>query len=96
MPFKSGAFRTALMLNMPILPISIEGAWELMRPSQLLPDFGTVRVKVHAAIETSGLDDSTEQVRELMQHARSRIAAGIDELQAQPSMPQPQSKLHEN
>ena len=96
MPFKSGAFRTALMLNMPILPVSIEGAWELMRPGQLLPDFGTVRVKVHAAIETSGLDNTNEQVRELMQQARSRIAAGIDELQAQPSLPQPQSKLHEN
>ncbi|MBU1187644.1 MAG: 1-acyl-sn-glycerol-3-phosphate acyltransferase [Gammaproteobacteria bacterium] len=94
MPFKSGAFRTALMLNMPILPVSIEGAWELMRPGQLLPAYGSVRLQIHPAIETAGLQDSAEQVRELMQLARSRIANGIQQLQRKSL--QQRSGLHEN
>jgi 1-acyl-sn-glycerol-3-phosphate acyltransferase len=96
MAFKSGAFRTALMLNMPILPVSIEGAWELMRPGQMLPGFGTVRIKIHPAIETAGLGDSSEQVRELLQQARLSIAGGIRELQTEHTMRQQQSGLHEN
>ncbi len=82
MPFKSGAFRTALMLQMPILPVSIEGAWELLRPGQILPGSGTVRLQVNPAIETAGLENSAEQARALMHRARTCIAAGIDELRA--------------
>ena len=95
MPFKSGAFRTALMLNMPILPVSIEGAWELMRPGQLLPAYGSVYLQIHPAIETVGLEDSAEQVRELMQQARSRIASGMQQLHRENRLQQ-QSSLHEN
>jgi len=96
MAFKSGAFRTALMLNMPILPVSIEGAWELMRPGQMLPGFGTVHIKIHPAIETAGLVDSSEQVRDLLQQARVCIAGGIQDLQTELTMRQQQSGLHEN
>jgi len=95
MPFKSGAFRTALMLNMPILPVSIEGAWELMRPGQLLPGFGSVRVQIHPAIETAGLDDGVEEVRNLTQLARTHVANGIQQLQRDNRL-QHRSGLHEN
>lgn len=87
MAFKSGAFRTALRLNMPILPVSIAGAWEMMRPGQRLPGFGTVQLQIHPAIETSGLADHSEQARELMLQARSSIAAGIAQLQSNRTQP---------
>ncbi|MDA3932925.1 MAG: lysophospholipid acyltransferase family protein [Gammaproteobacteria bacterium] len=96
MAFKSGAFRTALMLNMPILPVSIAGAWELLPPGQMLPNFGTVKLRIHAAMETADLDDNAEQARELMAVARMQIARGIEELERMRPAHSEQGRLNEN
>lgn len=54
-PFKSGAFRAALRANVPIVPVTISGARDLM-PPRGFPSLGWGRVTliIHPPIEVEG------------------------------------------
>ena len=53
-PFKSGAFRMAIENNIPIIPIVIENAWEILWDDghKLGSHPGTVNIQVFAPINT--------------------------------------------
>ncbi len=73
--FKKGAFRMALDLGWPLLPVSISGTRAVL-PSgtiDLMP--GRVRLSVHEPISIEGLDESG--LAELGQRAREVIASGL-------------------
>ena len=73
--FKKGAFYIAADLNLPILPVSISGAFERMPRSSFLIKPGTIRLCFHAAINVSGyLPDSTS---ELLKHTHDLIASEL-------------------
>lgn len=74
-PFKKGAFRFALDLGLPILPVTITGTRKILPPDSmdLLP--GHVKVIFHPAIETTSF--STEQLPELMARAKSAIQESL-------------------
>ena len=69
-PFKKGAFRLAMAAKVPIVPIVIENAGDVMAPRSLRVRPGTVRMVVHEPIPTDGwsledLDDRIAAVRQL-------------------------------
>jgi len=56
LPFKSGAFHAAVELGYPIVPIYIEGAYELCPGKSLIAHPGTLTVHFHKPVDTSGWD----------------------------------------
>ncbi len=79
LPFKRGAFRMALDLGLPILPLTVAGTRDVLPAgtSDLLP--GSVRFVIHPPVEVAGLAESDcatlcEQVREVI--GRGLTAAG--------------------
>ncbi len=69
-PFKSGAFQTAMDLGYPIVPIYIEGAFDLCPGKSLVTLPGTVTVHIYPPIDTShwnkkNLRKHIDEVREM-------------------------------
>lgn len=56
LPFKSGAFHAAVEMQYPIVPIYIEGAYELCPGKSLIARPGTVTVHFHKPLDTSDWD----------------------------------------
>ncbi len=56
LPFKTGAFHAAVEMGYPIVPIYIEGAYELCPGSSLIAYPGTINVHFHKMVDTSGWD----------------------------------------
>ncbi len=75
-PFKKGAFRLALDLGLPILPVTILGTDRVLpaRTFDLMP--GRATLVIHPAIPTDGCDP--EDLEALMARTRAVIAAGLE------------------
>ncbi len=75
LPFKKGAFKFALDLNLPILPVTIVGTEKVLPKGtiNLLP--GEVEMKIHEPISVEGYDDAGIDM--LMQEARQVIQSGF-------------------
>ncbi|MBN1882309.1 MAG: 1-acylglycerol-3-phosphate O-acyltransferase [Deltaproteobacteria bacterium] len=74
--FKKGAFRMALDLNIPVLPITILGTGMILPPKtrRLFP--GRAKLIIHPPIPIEDFD--TENTDELMDVTRAVIQVGID------------------
>jgi 1-acyl-sn-glycerol-3-phosphate acyltransferase len=62
--FKKGAFSVAAKLNVPVVPITLDGTGPLMpnqREGELYP--GRVRITVHPAIQSKDADALCDQSR---------------------------------
>ncbi len=69
-PFKKGAFRMAIDLNYPIVPIYISGAQHLNVEKSLVSNSGKVTAVIHPPVDTSDwkletLDDHIAYVRQM-------------------------------
>jgi 1-acyl-sn-glycerol-3-phosphate acyltransferase len=75
LPFKKGAFRTAIDQQLPLLPITLAGTRDILpaRTLRLFP--GKARMVIHPPIETTGMN--VEQVDELMQRTREVITTAL-------------------
>lgn len=74
--FKKGGFIMALEMGLPILPISVSGAREILpSKSMALRRGGRIDVMVHEPIDTSSY--SHETIEQLMGEVRRSIAAGL-------------------
>lgn len=73
--FKKGAFRIASDLKLPILPVTIDGAFEVMPRSSYIVKPGTIRVTFHPPI--SVLDFLPNKVPALIQTTHTIIASGL-------------------
>ncbi len=73
-PFKKGAFKMALDLGLPILPVTISGTREILPPdtADIFP--GRVRLIIHRPVSTQGFHEET--VGELMEKVREIIGKG--------------------
>ncbi|RLU02813.1 MAG: 1-acyl-sn-glycerol-3-phosphate acyltransferase [Ketobacter sp.] len=69
LPFKRGAFKLAKELDLPILPITINGSGKILPTKTLNLMPGTVELVIHEPIASTDLDE-----QELAQLARDRIA----------------------
>lgn len=76
LPFKMGAFKTAISQQMPVLPISIQGTHALMPSGTLLPKPGRAVIRIHPAISTSGMCKSDAALA--AEQAREHIRAGLE------------------
>ena len=74
LPFKKGAFRTALEQQLPVLPVTVVGTRDIL-PAKTLRFFpGRVRLVIHPAVESEGrtvggLDDLMAEVRDVIASA---------------------------
>jgi 1-acyl-sn-glycerol-3-phosphate acyltransferase len=75
--FKKGPFMMALQAEVPIVPITILGSFEVMRPTQFRLIPGTITVTFHPEIETRGLGLSSRE--SLLEETRKRISSALNE-----------------
>ena len=75
LPFRRGGFFLALDAGAPIVPVSIEGTFELMPRVSRRVRRGRVRIVFHEPIAPA--DFSPETMPELMERVRAAIASGL-------------------
>ncbi len=71
-PFKKGAFRIAIMMGLPVVPVTIHGTWEAWPPGSKLVYPHDAKVVIDEPIPTEGLDltdigDLRDQVRGIIE-----------------------------
>jgi 1-acyl-sn-glycerol-3-phosphate acyltransferase len=72
--FKSGAFRIAIKAGVPIVPVAIRGAFELLPKTSLAPMPGPIDVVIGEPIETTEYHDS---ITALIERTRRAIQSGL-------------------
>ena len=75
LPFKKGAFHTAIGQQIPILPVTVTGTREILPARSLNPFPGPATLHIHPAIETTGL--SLDEMENLRTKTREAIAAAL-------------------
>jgi 1-acyl-sn-glycerol-3-phosphate acyltransferase len=75
LPFKKGAFRTAVEQQLPVLPVTLISTREIMPPKSLKPFPGCVRMVIHPAIETDGMNPV--QMEDLMNRTKKTISSAL-------------------
>jgi 1-acyl-sn-glycerol-3-phosphate acyltransferase len=81
-PFRPGAFRIALQVDVPVVPVTIAGAWEAWPPHRRWPRPGRVRITYHPPVTREHLPaaaDRREQPALLAALVRERITAALPE-----------------
>lgn len=75
-PFKKGAFKFALQMGLPILPVSVSGTRDILPANtmDLLP--GKAKLTIHPPVAIENYTDET--VRDLITKVRESIATGLD------------------
>jgi 1-acyl-sn-glycerol-3-phosphate acyltransferase len=84
-PFRNGAFRLAVRLGVPIVPMSIVGAYEFFRTGSWLLHPRQITVHLFDTMETAGL--SMRGVEGLRDCVRETIAASLGESAAAADRP---------
>jgi len=74
--FKKGAFMMAVQTGMPILPVTCNGAFQIMPKSTLLFRPGHITVTIGDPIPTEGLTE--EDVPALIERTRDAVAKNLD------------------
>jgi 1-acyl-sn-glycerol-3-phosphate acyltransferase len=72
-PFKNGAFRLAIAMNLPIIPITINGCNELLPKGSILPSSAHITIHIHPKISPENLS-----AEELMTKVRNVIQEQLD------------------
>jgi len=71
-PFKKGAFRMAIATGLPVVPVTINGTWEVWPPGSKLFHRGDATVVIHEPIDTADMtvadiEGLRNQVREVVE-----------------------------
>lgn len=81
-PFKPGAFRLAVRANVPIVPVTINGAYQVWPPKQTLPRLrGKIVIYYHPPIPPAATNTEEAlkaRVQEVMAQTRTRIISTLD------------------
>ena len=77
-PFKKGAFHLALKAQVPIVPVTIQGSFERLRPNSIRITSGEVAVHFDEPVDTSRFSEST--VTDLRQALQEIIANNLERL----------------
>ncbi len=76
-PFRPGAFRLAVALNAPILPVSIHGGTASWPPGRLLPRPGNLRITYHPLLHSDRSLEPRQAAIELARRVRDLIAGAL-------------------
>ena len=74
--FKRGAFRIAIDLGLPILPVTIRGTRTILSPNTLRLFPGRAHLVIHEPVSTDDKDD--DSIRDLIDHVRDRVASALE------------------
>lgn len=74
--FKKGAFQMAFDLKLPIVPLTIEGSYDIMKRGSYLLNPGKMKLTIHAPISTQNL--KTEDMTKIMDEVREIIAKTLE------------------
>jgi 1-acyl-sn-glycerol-3-phosphate acyltransferase len=75
LPFKKGAFHMAIEAGVPVVPVSVDGAFDAMPPGSLRFKRVPMRVVLHDPIPTTGL--TAEDVDALADRVRAIVASEV-------------------
>lgn len=75
LPFKRGAFRLAIDLQLPVLPMSIMGTGHLLQTGTVRWRPGPVRLRIHPPIPANDL--GADRVTDLLKKTESVIRSGL-------------------
>jgi 1-acyl-sn-glycerol-3-phosphate acyltransferase len=73
--FKRGAFQIAIDMKLPIVPITINGSYDVMRVGSCIIRPGKMEMIIHKPIPTEDLTD--KDIPALVQHTRDVIYSGL-------------------
>lgn len=75
--FKKGAFQTALSLKLPIVPITIDGAYNILPINSIMMNHSNISLTFHDPIPTEGL--TNDDLPMLMEKVRDTIKSSLKE-----------------
>jgi 1-acyl-sn-glycerol-3-phosphate acyltransferase len=75
LPFKKGAFRTAIEQQLPVLPVTVVGTREVLPNQTITPFPGKAKLVVHPCLETEGMEIS--HIDGLMDASRRAIESAM-------------------
>lgn len=61
-PFRKGAFQLSMEFKLPVVPVTIDGAFDVMPRTALFPHWGTIRLTIHPAIEAPADEADRQRV----------------------------------
>ncbi len=78
LPFKKGVFILAIQSGLPIVPVSIQGAFEVFPRKTFAYVDGSITVRIHPPVSTSGytLETKTELIERVKQAIESGVKGG--------------------
>lgn len=74
--FRRGAFKLATEFSLPVVPITIDGAYRVMPRGAVLPRPGKIRLTIHHPIEASA-DTGRHELAELLEKSQEAIALAL-------------------
>ena len=74
-PFRRGAFFLAVNSQIPVIPVSISGSYELMPKGSFSTKKGRIKVVFHPEVSTLGLNK--DDIPDLMEKIQSLIISGL-------------------
>jgi 1-acyl-sn-glycerol-3-phosphate acyltransferase len=75
--FKPGAFRLAVSLGVPVLPVTIAGADRAWPPGKLLPRPGRITITYHPALHADPALDARDAARDLADRTHAAILSAM-------------------
>jgi 1-acyl-sn-glycerol-3-phosphate acyltransferase len=75
--FKPGAFRLAVSLGVPVLPVTITGADRAWPPGKLLPRPGRITITYHPALHADPALDARDAARDLADRTHAAILSAM-------------------
>lgn len=73
--FKKGAYRLAMEFNLPVVPVTIDGAYHVMPRQHKMPLWGHISITIHKPIMPS---DEGHDLKELMAQSEQTIASALN------------------
>ena len=75
--FKAGAFRLAVSLGVPVLPVTIDGGHASWPPGRLLPRPRRIRITYHPTLSADPALDPRMAARDLQSRTRAAIVSAL-------------------
>lgn len=78
--FRTGGFRIATRAGVPVAPITVRGAREILPPGAWLIYPGSLRIQFHDPVPTAGIGERDRPaIAALAQRVRDAVASGLDD-----------------
>lgn len=75
LPFKKGAFKMAMDIGLPLLPVTISGTSKILPKGTIRLFPGKAKMTIHPPVQVDGYSD--ENIRELMNSVRDTIQSAL-------------------